>query len=78
MAIKRKAKEPIPDYPSLFGELGAEGASLSTSKEARRSRFPSRTGKRKPTERESREKRNTGLWESLYPIPKKTVGEKKY
>ena len=85
MAIKRKAKEPIPDYPSLFGKLGAEadpsgaeGASLSTSKEARRSRFPSRTGKRKPTERESREKRNTGLWESLYPTPKKTVGEKKY
>ena len=78
MAIKRKAKEPIPDYPSFFGELGAEGNSLSTSKEARRNSFPSPTGKRKPPEYKSRERRNTELWESLYPTPKKTIGEKKY
>ena len=78
MAIKTKVKEPIPDYPSLFGELGAEadpsgaeGASLSTSKEARRGSFSVRTGKRKPTERESRQKRNTELWETLYPTPNK-------
>lgn len=77
MAIKRKAKKRIPDYPNLFEELagadpsGAEGGSLSTSKEARRSPFSVRTSKRKPTERESRQKRNTGLWETLYPTPKK-------
>lgn len=85
MAIKTKVKEPIPDYPSFFGDLGAEadpsgaeGNSLSTSKEARRNSFPSPTGKRKPPEYKSRERRNTELWESLYPTPKKTIGEKKY
>ena len=84
MAIKTNTKERVPDYPSMFGELaeadpsGEEGASLSTSKEARRGSFSLRKDKRKPTERESREKRNKGLWETLYPTPKKTVGEKKY
>ena len=78
MAIKTKVKKPIPDYPSFFGELGAEETSLSTSKEARRNSFLSPTGKRKPPEYKSRERRNTELWESLYPTPKKTIGEKKY
>ena len=75
-------KEIVPPFSGdLFGEdiAGATfGGSLSTSKEARRGSFSVRTGKRKPTERESRQKRNTGLWETLYPTPKKTVGKEEY
>ena len=68
-------KEIVPPFSGdLFGEdiAGATfGGSLSTSKEARRGSFSVRTGKRKPTERESRQKRNTELWETLYPTPNK-------
>ena len=77
MAAQRKVKEPVPDYPSLFGELaeedpsGAEVKGFTTSGEARRASFSVRTSKNKPTEYESRQKRNTRLWESLYPTPNK-------
>lgn len=69
MATKRKAEKRVPNYPSFFDELTDTGAeSLNKgSIEARRSRRFPKVGKWKGKEKSSRERRNTSLWESLYP-----------
>ena len=74
MATKRKAKERVQNYPDLFGELEgiSFGGSLSTTNKARRSRNASQVHNWKGREQSSRERRNTRLWDTLYPTPNKT------
>ena len=81
MATKEQAEKRVPNYPDLFGELsdteettsffGASSTDGDTNK-ARRSQNSQKVGKWTGTEKESRERRNTRLWESLYPTQKKT------
>ena len=81
MATKEQAEKRVPDYPDLFGELsdteettsffGASSTDGDTNK-ARRSQNSQKVGKWTGTEKESRERRNTRLWESLYPTQNKT------
>ena len=80
MATKEQAEKRVPNYPDLFGELsdteettsffGASSTDGDTNK-ARRSQNSQKVGKWTGTEKESRERRNTRLWESLYPTPNK-------
>ena len=80
MATKEQAEKRVPNYPDLFGELsdteettsffGASSTDGDTNK-ARRSQNSQKVGKWTGTEKESRERRNTRLWESLYPTQKK-------
>ena len=81
MATKEQAEKRVPNYPDLFGELsdkeettsffGASSTDGDTNK-ARRSQNSSKVGKWKGNRIESRERRNTRLWESLYPTQNKT------
>lgn len=80
MAIKKQVKKRVPNYPDLFGELSDTGETSSffgaSSTEggrnkARRSQNSQKVGKWTGTEKESRERRNTRLWESLYPTRRK-------
>lgn len=80
MATKEQAEKRVPNYPDLFGELsdteetifffGASSTDGGTNK-ARRSQNSQKVGKWTGTEKESRERRNTRLWESLYPTRRK-------
>lgn len=80
MATKEQAEKRVPNYPDLFGELsdteettsffGASSTAGDTNK-ARRSQNSQKVGKWTGTEKESRERRNTRLWESLYPTRRK-------
>lgn len=80
MATKEQAEKRVPNYPDLFGELsdteettsffGASSTDGDTNK-ARRSQNSQKVGKWTGTEKESRERRNTRLWESLYPTRRK-------
>ena len=81
MATKEQAEKRVPNYPDLFGELsdteettsffGVSSTDGDTNK-ARRSQNSQKVGKWTGTEKESRERRNTRLWESLYPTQNKT------
>lgn len=81
MATKEQAEKRVPNYPDNFGELsdtgdttsffGASSTDGGTNK-ARRSRNFPKVGKWKGNGKESRERRNTRLWESLYPTQNKT------
>lgn len=81
MATKEQAEKRVPNYPDLFGELsdteettsflGASSTDGGTNK-ARRSQNSPKVGKWKGNRIESRERRNTRLWESLYPTQNKT------
>ncbi len=83
MATKRKAQERVQNYPSLFREeLGAmclENTEPSVwgdlkpphPKKARRNSKTFGAGSRKGEPMSSREKRNSKLWASLYPTPKR-------
>ena len=80
MATKEQAEKRVPNYPDLFGELsdteeatsffGASSTDGGTNK-ARRSQNSPKVGKWKGNRIESRERRNTRLWESLYPTRRK-------
>lgn len=81
MATKEQAEKRVPDYPDLFGELSDTGEATSFfgasstdggTNKARRSQNPPKVGKWKGNRIESRERRNTRLWESLYPTQNKT------
>ena len=82
MAAKGKTKKPIPDYPSLFGELTEADIcvpgkdSNRTANKARRTPSSVRTYKGKVTEKESRQKRNLKNWSLLYHTPGKIKGSK--
>ena len=81
MATKEQAEKRVPNYPDLFGELSDTGEATSFfgasstdggTDKARRSQNSPKVGKWKGNRIESRERRNTRLWESLYPTQKKT------
>ena len=81
MATKEQAEKRVPNYPDLFGELSDTGEATSFfganstdggTNKARRSQNSPKEGKWKGNRIESRERRNTRLWESLYPTQKKT------
>ena len=72
MAAKRKIKERVQNYCSLFPELGAEyGSSHTPPKKTNGSHQKPQAGKRKGAAPSSRERRNKRLWESLFPSPRK-------
>lgn len=80
MATKEQAEKRVPDYPDLFGELSDTGEATSFfgasstdggTNKARRSQNSPKVGKWKGNRIESRERRNTRLWESLYPTQNK-------
>ena len=80
MATKEQAEKRVPDYPDLFGELSDTGEATSFfgasstdggTNKARRSQNSPKVGKWKGNRIESRERRNTRLWETLYPTPNK-------
>lgn len=81
MAAKEQAEKRVSNYPDLFGELSDTGEATSffgasstdggTDKARRSQNFP-KVGKWKGNVKESRERRNTRLWESLYPTQNKT------
>ena len=80
MATTEQAEKRVPNYPDLFSELtdtgeatsffGASSTDGGTNK-ARRSQNSPKVGKWKGNRIESRERRNTRLWESLYPTQNK-------
>ena len=80
MAAKEQAEKRVSNYPDLFGELidtgeatsffGASSTDGGTDKARRSQNFP-KVGKWKGNVKESRERRNTRLWESLYPTRRK-------
>ena len=81
MATKEQAEKRVPNYPDLFGELSDTGEATSFfgasstdggTNKARRSQNSPKVGKWKGNRIESRERRNTRLWESLYPTQNKT------
>lgn len=80
MANKEQAEKRVPNYPDLFGELSDTGDTTSFfgasstdggRNKARRSRNFPKVGKWTENGKESRERRNTRLWESLYSTQKK-------
>ena len=80
MAAKEQAEKRVSNYPDLFGELSDTGEATSffgasstdgDTNKARRSQNSQKVGKWTGTEKESRERRNTRLWESLYPTRRK-------